>query len=137
MAKEIYDLRETINNWNPLIRMFFRWKFRKAIEFADLIEGETILDFGCNGKYLKRLLKTKYYYGYDINEKFTELKSYKDINPDVIFALDVLEHINKKELKKIINYFKNNEDVRLITIIPNETWLWLLLRKILIKQVHF
>lgn len=130
--QEIYDLRETINNKNPLVRFFFKWKFNKAIKFANLKKDDLILDFGCGAKYLKSVLKGYNYVGYDINSEQTEITDYTKIKPDVIFALDVFEHIEKEEIKKIIKNFKKmNPNLRLITIIPNETWFWSLSRRIL------
>ena len=123
---------EYINHWNPLIRYFFRIKLRIAIKLVRLKKDDVILDFGCGGKWLKSWLKDYNVISYDINPIQTEVKDYTTVNPTIIFALDVLEHIEKNELRKTIQNFKKmSNNFTLITLIPNENKIWFLARKIL------
>ena len=132
MEQEVYDLRETINNPNPLVRLFFKWKFRICINIAKLKKEDLILDFGCGGKYLKRILPNYNVVSYDYNPEFTEIKDYKTIKPTKIFAIDVFEHLTEEKIIETIKDFKSmNENFSIITAIPNENWFWRFSRKCL------
>jgi len=120
------------NNKNPLVRLFYRMKFKIAIFYAELKKDDLILDFGCGAGQLKKMLPGYNVVGYDIDPKLTEIKDYTQIKPDKIFALDVFEHIPNSGIKKIIiNFRKMNPNVVLVTAIPTETWLWRKMRKIM------
>lgn len=148
--KYFYDTIEEENkDWhehkNPLVRLFYRIKFKIAIKYANLKLSDSVLDFGCGDGWLKRYLDnsedekgfilTSPRYkiiGYDIDPKLSEIDDYTKIKPDKIFALDVFEHISKTQIRKIIKNFKKmNPNVVLITIIPTETWLWHKMRKLM------
>ena len=117
---------------NPLVRLFYKWKFDIAIRYANLKEDDLILDYGCGEGWLKKALPNYDVLGYDIDPKLTRIKDYTKLKPDKIFALDVLEHIDKKEIRKIIKNFKKmNPNFVLITIIPTENWLWRKTRKLM------
>ena len=46
--------------------------------------------------------------------------------------MDVFEHIEKEDIRKIINNFKDmNPGLILVTAIPTETWFWRKSRKLL------
>jgi len=112
-------------------------KVNIALKIAKLRKNDKILDFGCGAGWLKNKLRKKGYniVGYDINSQHTEIKDYTKIKPDKIFALDVLEHIEKREIKKIIKNFKKmNSDFELIVSIPTENWFSRKMRKSLGKS---
>ena len=122
----------TVLHKNPLIRLFFRWKFRRITKFAGLKRGDLILDFGCGDKWLKRILRGYKVVGYDINPKQTEVDDYTKLEPDKIFVIDVFEHIHKNEIREIIKNFKKmNPNFELITAIPFENWISRKTRKLL------
>ena len=134
--KYFHDVIEEENkDWhehkNPLVRLFFKWKFSIAIRYANLKGDDLILDFGCGEGWLKKELLGYDLVGYDADPKLTETKDYTKIRPDKIFALDVFEHIEKKEIRRIIKNFKRMGNFELVTIIPTETWLWRKSRKIM------
>jgi len=113
-------------NKNPLVRYFFRFKSDLAIRMAKLNKADNILDFGCGAGWLKDRLRSKGYnvIGYDITPEHSDVEDYRVLNPTKIFSLDVFEHIPKKDLKNIINDFKNmNNNFELILAIPTENWL--------------
>jgi hypothetical protein len=113
----------TVRHKNPVVRIYFRWKFNKIIRFAKLKKDELILDFGCGDKWLKNLLQGYNVIGYDQNPKQTDIEDYTTIKPDKIFVIDVFEHIPLEEIKKIIKNFKTmNPNFELITSIPTENW---------------
>jgi len=117
---------------NPLVRLFFKWKFSLAIKYADLKKDDLILDFGCGISWLKKIIPEYKVIGYDIDPKLTEIKDYKYLKPDKIFILDVFEHVPKEEIRNILRNFKKmNPNVKLITAIPTETWLWRKSRKLM------
>lgn len=124
--------RDWHHNKNPLVRLFYKWKFKIAIKFADLDKEKIILDFGCGQGELKKKLEGYNVIGYDINPKETEITDYTSLKPDVIFALDVFEHVSRTKIKEILKNFKKmNLNAALITAIPTETWLWRKARKIM------
>ena len=137
MKKYFHDTIEEENkDWhehkNPLVRLFYRWKFGIAIKYADFKKNDLILDYGSGTGWLKKILPDYNIVGYDIDPKLTEIKDYTKLKPGKIFALDVFEHIDKNEIKRIINNFKKmNPNFILVTIIPTETWLWRKARKIM------
>lgn len=119
-------------NKNPLVRLFYKWKYAIAIKYAKLQKEDLILDFGCGRGWLKGLLPNYNLIGYDINPKETEIKDYTKMAPTKIFVMDVFEHIKKEEIRKIIKNFKKmNPNSILVTAIPTETWLWRKSRKLL------
>ena len=120
------------NNKNPLVRLFYRIKFKIAISYAQLKKDDLILDFGCGTGQLKKMLPGYKLIGYDIDPKLTKIKDYTKIKPDKIFALDVFEHIPKEEIRRILRNFKKmNLNFVLVTAIPTETWLWRKARKLM------
>lgn len=126
---------ENINwqeNKNPLVRLFYKWKFGLAFKYADLKKEDLILDFGCGKGWLKKQLLDYNVVGYDINPKETEVEDYTTLIPTKIFAMDIFEHIKKEEIREIINNFKKmNPNLILVTAIPTETWFWRKSRKLL------
>lgn len=130
--KEIYDLRNTTNNPNKIVQLFFKWKFKKCIELAELNPDDVILDFGCGGKYLKKNLPDYNIICYDANPDFTEIEDYTIVKPNKIFAIDVLEHLKSKEIIETIKNFKKmNDNFILIMATSNENWFWKFSRFIL------
>ncbi|MEK6820530.1 MAG: methyltransferase domain-containing protein, partial [Nanoarchaeota archaeon] len=106
-----------------LVRIYFRMKVWLAIRLAKLKKDDVILDFGCGGGWLEKKLQGYRIYGYDINPKKTFIKNYKKIKADKIFVLDVFEHVQKEEIKKILNNFKKlNKKFDLIVSIPTENF---------------
>jgi hypothetical protein len=120
------------HNKNFLVRLFYKWKFKIAIDYAGLKQEYQILDFGCGEGELKKKLEDYSVIGYDINPKQTDILDYTLLEPNVIFAMDVFEHISRTKLREILKNFKKmNPNVHLITAIPTETWLWRKARKVM------
>lgn len=120
--KVVYDINYNQHK-NFIVRWFFKSKYKIALNMVFLKHDDLVLDFGCDGKWLKDFLNCNYI-GYDINPEQTEIKDYTKLKPNVIFAFDVFEHIEKTELRKIIRIFKKmNPEFILVTIIPKDNWL--------------
>lgn len=126
--------KDTTLSKNIIVRYFFRTKFKIIIKFANLKKDDVILDFGCGDKWLKRILQGYNVVGYDINPKQTEIKNYRKIQPNKIFAIDVFEHIPEDKLEKIIADFKKMGDFELIACIPTENFISRKVRKLLRKK---
>lgn len=131
------ELSSTYLNKNPLTRLFFRTKNNIAIRIANLKKTDIILDFGCGAGFLKNKLKSEGYNvtGYDITPGHSDIKDYRKIKPNKIFALDVFEHISEEEIRKILEDFKKmNNNFELIVAIPTENWISRKIRKLLGKS---
>jgi 2-polyprenyl-3-methyl-5-hydroxy-6-metoxy-1,4-benzoquinol methylase len=101
------------------------WKFisgrymKKSAELTTLKSEETVLDFGCGGKNLKKFLPDDItYIGFDIDSKKTDMKDYQTTKPDVVFSLHCLEHLNEKELEQFIVFCKKKKVREIIIGLP-------------------
>lgn len=120
------------NNPNPLVRLFYKLKFKIAIFYANLKKGDTILDFGCGIGQLKKTIPEHNVIGYDIDPKLTGIKDYKKVKANKVFVLDVFEHIPEKEIRRILRNFKKfYGEFTLVAAIPTENWLWRKSRKLM------
>lgn len=108
-------------HWNPLVRFYFNGILAKVVKLADLKPNERVLDFGCQKQHLKNFLpKTVKYTGYDIEPAYSDLRDYSVQRFDKIFALNVLEHLDEKELKQTLRLFKRTGAKKLIVSLPAE-----------------
>ena len=117
-------------NKNPLVRGYFNGLLKSALNINQYWNKNNplILDFGCSCQQLKKILKDKkrnfQYLGYDIDKKYSDVNDYTKIKPDYTFCINVLEHLNKKELQQLLNNLKSmNKNIRLITAIPKMNFL--------------
>lgn len=123
-------LEDTYKSKNLITRIYFRQKVEAAIRLANLRKENIILDFGCGGGWLESRLKSFNIFGYDINPEKTFIKDYRKLKPTKIFCLDVLEHIPKSEILRIIENFKNmNGDFQLIVSVPTGNFISRKIRK--------
>ena len=106
-------------HWNPLVRFYFNGILSRAVKLGEVKQGEKVLDFGCQRQALKRFLpKTVGYTGYDIQPAYSDIKDFSAKKYDKIFALNVLEHLDKKELTNVIRLFKKTGAKKLIVSLP-------------------
>jgi len=134
IEKTIADEGTTVKSKNPIIREFFKKKFRIAFKYAKLNKEDIILDFGCGEGYIKRKNPDFNVIGYDVNPLQSDVKDYTTVKPTKIFATDVFEHIDKKEIRKIVKNFKKmSDEFDLIVIVPTENWLSRKARRLLGK----
>ena len=138
MKKSIFEdnkLENTYESSNLITRIYFRLKAMTSINLAGLTKKDIVLDYGCGGGWLEKKLANFKIYGYDINPKKTFIKDYMKIKPNKIFALDVFEHIPKKEIEKIVKNFKKlSNSFELIVSIPTENWISRKVRKLVGKK---
>ncbi len=117
-------MAEPIMKYNGLLgNLHFRKVLKQAVKIASLNGDETVLDFGCEEHFLQRELpKGVKYVGYDIVPRFCTVNDYTKLNGiDVVFALNVLEHVtSEEELEKVLLNFKKIGAKKLVVAIPNE-----------------
>jgi len=133
IAKIPDDMKRTHMSENLLVRTFFRVKTQLAVNMAGLKRGDIVLDFGCGSGYLKNKLKGEGHnaLGYDITPEHSDVKDYKTLKPNKILSLDVLEHISKEDIRRIIQDFKKmNDNFYLVLAIPTENLLSRKMRKL-------
>jgi len=123
--KDQNTVKSTYKHKNPLIRWYFNRKMNLILDLADLNKSDLVLDFGCGEGWLKTKIRETSpklkVIGYDINPKQTEIKNYRKIHPDKVIAIDVFEHMTKREIEKTIKDFKRmNPKFTLITSIPTQ-----------------
>ena len=127
---------------NPLTRNLFWGRINTAIKFAQLNDDSILLDIGCNtGHLLKTIRKFNascQCWGVDVEPKIMTLQiencnfkvadaknlPFTDGYFDVIFVLDILEHIQDVEraIKEIHRVLKTNGLVILSG--PTESWFY-------------
>ena len=129
------------NSNNPLVRKIFWDRLAYAIKLSNLSSNQKVLDIGTGNGVLLKMLNAKYnnkFVGIDINKDIEKLKL-PNINfivgdtrklPlgsdsfDIVYCLDVLEHI--KELKLVISEIKRvlRDRGQLIISVPQENVLY-------------
>lgn len=123
-----------------LYRLHFKKVFRAAVALADVRRGEKVLDFGCGTKHLKRELPEfvhqigpqtrlvmkvhSHYLGYDVNPERSDVESFTDFSFDIIFAINVLEHLSEGELKETFAKFRKTGARKLVVSLPAENTLF-------------
>lgn len=123
IEKIVANENTTVLSKNPIVRWFSKKKIDIAIKCAKLQPDDVILDFGCGGGYLERVLNGYDIVGYDVTPHHTQIKDYTTISPTKIFVLDVFEHIPKKEIIRVVKNFKKmSKSFHVITAIPTENW---------------
>jgi len=129
---------DTYIHGNPLIRWLMWARLRATIDFAAIEENSEVLDFGCGfGLLLPTLASfTKKVYAIDLFPQYAKklverkhmdvnfidsVSSVKDGSLNIIFATDVLEHLDDPE--EIINLFRGKlaSNGQLIISGPTET----------------
>lgn len=104
-----------------LTRLYIETVLRSVAEQAKPKNNETVLDYGCSTKRLKKYLNPKCtYIGYDKKADYTETKSIEKINPDIVIASHVLEHLTKTELNWFLDYCERKKVQRLVIALPLE-----------------
>lgn len=107
---------------NPFISFYSYKVLDKAVSLSKVKEGERVLDFGCGRKELKKKLPTgTEYTGYDLVEKYSDIKSYKGFKADKIFALNVLHYLTPNQLSDISKDFAEISNT-LIVQVPVENF---------------
>lgn len=92
-----------------------------APQTPPIFSNEIVLDFGCNKRPLKKLLPgSMNYVGYDIDSKYTEIENYKTINPDIVIASHVLEHMSDEEIYMLCRWIKSTNCKKFIVALPLE-----------------
>ena len=121
MAKDI-SFNGFYNSRNPVARGLEWGRFKKILKMADLNGKESILDFGCGAKSLKKALpKGCKYVGYDVVSDYSDVKDYKKLKGiDVVFSLSVFEHLTAKDLESNIKEFKKMGVKKLVVELPRE-----------------
>lgn len=124
---------------SPIMKWYNNGILKAAVEMAELRGGEQVLDFGCS--YQKQLAKflnvPVHYVGYDIVPAWSGIKDYRTIKADVVFALNVLEHLySKEELQKILKNFRAIGAKKVIVALPSENYVEYLLRIVLRREAE-
>jgi len=139
----------------PFVSKLFRNRVKTAIKLSSITEESIILDVGCNYGYLLIALQNSNclcnYYGIDVhninsqtnmkncNFRLGDVRSlpYNDNFFDVVFLLDVLEHIDKVDtaVKEVFRVLKPNGSAILSG--PTESWFYKICRLIWLRKIHF
>ena len=107
---------------NPLITHYFHKILKESVGIAKVKDFDRVLDFGSGECYLEAHLPlSSDYMAYDI--RFLGAGSpyvgdYTKTNPDIIFAIHVLEHLTLEELGNTLKNFVRMRPKKIITAIP-------------------
>ena len=111
-----------VNEFYKNFIIYNRLRFKKAVSISEVSSEDRILDFGCaTGELRKYLPKTIKYSGYDKNDKFSTIKDWETGTFDIVFALDVFEHMTEEELEQTIKRFKDIGIKTIVAGFPYET----------------
>lgn len=106
-----------------LLGWHYRKVLREAVKLAELNGNETILDFGCQTQQLKEFLpKETKYIGYDVVPEWSNVKKYWKHKTDIVFCLNVLEHLTEKELRTALRHFREMNAYRIVIALPNDNF---------------
>lgn len=81
---------------------------------------QTVLDFGCGQKRIKKILPENNYTGYDIDPLLSDLKEYPSNSYDVVISNHCLEHMSMNQLDEFIHYIETYPPKKLIISLPLE-----------------
>lgn len=107
----------------------FGWHYtsliKNVVKMAGLEGNERILDFGCGHQELRAYLpKSCTYIAYDIIPEFSDVTEFRNLkNIDVVFCNAVLEHLNKNDLRNLLQDFKKMKIKKLAVWFPNDNTL--------------
>lgn len=110
-------MREEMGTYKGIFKIHSDRILKKTISLVNIKEKEIVLDFGCENQNLKEVLLKCKYVGYDINSKYSDINNLDEVNPDIIFFLNVIEHIPKDSLREILKRYKGK---KMIFAFPSE-----------------
>ncbi len=92
-----------VTSYSGLSKFYFQYLLGQIIKLGRLKRpGITILDFGCGGGELKRLLKNAKVIGYDILPSLSDVKDWRSVDFDVLVANEVFYTFNEDDLEKLL-----------------------------------
>ena len=120
----IQTFKEDYNSPFAIVKFYFRRIIKVIIcMLKDISPDNLILDFGCGKQYLKTASGFRNIIGYDIVDRFTDIGDYEVLTPDVIICNHVLEHLDAKELGKVLDNFRKMNPKFIITGVPTENFI--------------
>lgn len=128
-------------NKNPLIRALFWWRYDLVCRLAELKPDMTVCEFGCGiGAFLPTLAaETKMVYAIDLFPQYAQalgrrldfdatfcqdMSCIPDGSLDVIFAVEVMEHLDDPQKHTRLFLKKLKPEGRLIMSGPTESWVY-------------
>ena len=110
---------------NSLLGWHYDRLLQASVAMAGLKGNEKVLDFGCEAQHLKRFLPKKVrYVGYDVVQKFSDVKDYRKLTGiDVVFCMNVLDHLKRGELETLIKDLKRMKVKKIVVGISSNNLL--------------
>tara|TARA_B100001989_G_scaffold184565_1_gene134393 strand:- start:414 stop:923 length:510 start_codon:yes stop_codon:yes gene_type:complete len=94
--------------YKGITRIYFYRILFTLIKLGNLSNtNKTILDFGCGYGMLKKLLPNSSVIGYDIVEKWSDVKSWEEVPFDIFVSNQTFCHLEENEVNKILKKIKN------------------------------
>ena len=85
-------------------KVYFISIIKNIIKIANLEDTKKIiLDFGCGQKVLSKTLKNVKVLNYDIKEEFSDLKSYKNLEFEMVVFTHVLMYMKPSEISDLLD----------------------------------
>ncbi len=100
-------LKWGVTLYSGLSQLYFRSLLRAVIRVGELHRpGLRILDFGCGGGELKKLLPGALVTGYDIRPDLTEVPDWRAVPFDVLVANEVFYSFQEGDLRSLLEELK-------------------------------
>jgi 2-polyprenyl-3-methyl-5-hydroxy-6-metoxy-1,4-benzoquinol methylase len=116
-------------DYSGISSIYFKKLLREIIKIGNLdSDNLKILDFGCGQGVLKKLIntnnpKTKVI-NYDVIEKYSEVKNWRDEEFDVVVSNEVFHSFRSNKLEELLNEFREkNPNLEIIAGISKQSWL--------------
>jgi hypothetical protein len=114
---------------SSLLSWHYNHILKQTVKAAGLRGNEKVLDFGCEGQFLKRFLPGRVkYIGFDIVPEHSDVKDYRKLKGiEVAFCLNVLDHLQEKELAGLLKDLRKMRVKKFVVAMSNNNWVCRLL----------
>lgn len=105
---------------SALIAAYHRRVLKECVKIAKLSPGMSVLDYGCGGQELKKLLPQGVRYtGYDLVPEFSDIADPTDGTYDVVFAIQMMQYPDRAGQEELAALFARLAGT-LVVMLPSQ-----------------